>query len=48
MLDSVNVYPLNEIGEREGVDGSYVSRLVNLTLAESWVIAPLFENKCFT
>jgi hypothetical protein len=38
MLDSGEAQTLSEIAEREGVDGSYVSRLVGLALREPWVV----------
>jgi hypothetical protein len=38
MLDSGEAQTLTEIAEREGVDGSYVSRLVGLALREPWVV----------
>jgi hypothetical protein len=38
MLDSGEALTLTEIAEREGVDGSYVSRLVGLALSEPWLV----------
>jgi hypothetical protein len=44
MLESDEVQTLSEIAEREGVDGSYVSRLVNLTPQAPWVISVLLKT----
>jgi hypothetical protein len=43
MLESGEVQTLSEIAEREGVDGSYVSRLVNLTLQAAWVVESILS-----
>jgi hypothetical protein len=44
MLESGEVQTLSEIAEREGVDGSYVSRLVNSTLQAAWVIEAKLQD----
>ena len=44
MLESGEAKTLSEIAENEGVDGSYVSRLVNLTLQAPWVISVLLKD----
>jgi hypothetical protein len=38
MLDSLDAQTLTEVAKREGVDGSYVSRLIGLALREPWVV----------
>jgi hypothetical protein len=43
MLESGEVQTLSEIAELEGVDSSYVSRLVNLTLQAAWVIESILS-----
>jgi hypothetical protein len=44
MLDSGEAQTLSEIAEREGVDGSYVSRLVGSALLEPWGIEDLLAD----
>jgi hypothetical protein len=44
MLDSGEALTLTEIAEREGVDGSYVSRLVGLALLEPWLVEDLLAG----
>ena len=36
---------MREIARREGVDGSYVARLVGLTLQAPWEVAAVLEKK---
>ena len=43
MLESGEVQTLTEIAEREGVDSSYVSRLVNLTLRAAWEVEQMLD-----
>ena len=41
MLESGEAQSMREIARREGVDGSYVARLVGLTLQAPWVVEEL-------
>ena len=44
MLESDEVQTHSEIAEREGLDSSYVSRLVNLTLRAAWVVEGILSS----
>ena len=44
MLNSGEVRSLREIASREGVDSSYVSRMVNLTTLAPDIIAPILDD----
>ena len=45
MLESGEVQSLKEIAEREGVDNSYVSRMVNLTCLSPAMVAAILEDE---
>ncbi|WP_035384467.1 hypothetical protein [Ferriphaselus sp. R-1] len=44
MLESGEVKTMRELAAREGVDNSYVSRMVNLTLLPPWIIAAILDD----
>lgn len=44
MLESGEVRTMTEIAEREGIDNSYVSRMVNLTTLAPDIVAAILEN----
>ena len=44
MLESVEVTSLREIAKREGIDNSYVSRMLNLTLLAPDIVAAILED----
>ena len=44
-LEAGEVATLRELAKREGVDNSYVTRLVNLTLLPPWTIAAILEDR---
>ena len=45
MLESGEAQSMRDIARREGVDGSYVTRLVGLTLQAPWEVAAVLEKK---
>lgn len=44
MLESGEVKTMRELAIREGVDNSYVSRMINLTLLPPWTIAAILDD----
>ena len=44
MLESGEVKILRELAVREGVDNSYVSRMINLTILSPYVVAAILED----
>lgn len=44
MLESGEVKTMRELAAREGVDSSYVSRMINLTLLPPWTIAAILDD----
>jgi hypothetical protein len=44
MLESGEVKTMRELAAREGVDNSYVSRMINLTLLSPWMVAAILED----
>lgn len=44
MLESGEVKTMRELAAREGVDNSYVSRMVNLTLLPPWMVAAILDD----
>lgn len=44
MLESGKVKTMTEIAEREGIDNSYVSRMVNLTTLAPDIVAAILED----
>jgi hypothetical protein len=44
MLESGGVKSLREIGRKEGVDSSYVSRMFNLTTLAPDIVAPILDE----
>ncbi len=44
MLESAEVKSLKEIGVREGIDSSYVSRMVNLTTLAPDIVAAILDD----
>ena len=40
-LESGEVKTMHELAAREGVDNSYVSRMINLTMIPPWTIAAI-------
>jgi hypothetical protein len=44
MLESGEVKSMKEITRREGVDGSYVSRMVNLTTLAPDIVAAILDE----
>ena len=44
MLESGEVKTMRELAAREGVDNSYVSRMINLTLLPPWTIAAILDD----
>ena len=45
MLESSEVKTMRELATREGVDNSYVNRMINLTLLPPWTIAAILDDK---
>lgn len=45
MFESDEVDSIKEIGEIEGIDPSYVSRMINLTTLAPWVIEAILDDK---
>ena len=45
MLEEDKVKSLREIGEKEKVDNSYVSRMVNLTLLAPDIVAAILDDQ---
>lgn len=45
MLESGEVSTLNELAIREGVDNSYISRMVNLTTLAPEIVAAILDDK---
>lgn len=43
-LESGEVKTMRELATREGVDNSYVSRMINLTLLPPWTIAAILDD----
>ena len=48
MLESGEAKSLKEIATREGIDNSYVSRMVNLTTLAPDIVASILETHCRT
>lgn len=44
MLESGEVQTMRELAVREGVDNSYVSRMINLTMLSPYVIAAILDD----
>ncbi len=44
MLESGEVKTMRELAAREGVDNSYVSRMINLTLLPPWIVATILDD----
>ena len=44
MLESGEAKPLKEIATREGIDNSYVSRMVNLTTPALDIVAAILDD----
>jgi len=44
MLESGEVKTLRELAIREGVDNSYVSRMINLTMLSPYVVAAILDG----
>ena len=44
MLESGEVKTLRELAVREGVDNSYVSRMINLTMLSPYVVAAILDD----
>ena len=44
MLESGEVKTMRELAAREGVDNSYVSRMINLTLLPPWTVAAILDD----
>jgi hypothetical protein len=44
MLESGEVKTMRELATREGVDNSYVSRMINLTLLPPWMVAAILDD----
>jgi len=44
MLESGEVTTLRELAVREGVDNSYVSRMINLMMLSPYVVAAILED----
>ena len=44
LLESREVNTLRELAVREGVDNSYVSRMVNLTMLSPYVVAAILDD----
>lgn len=45
MLESGEMKTMRELAAREGVDNSYVSRMINLTLLPPWTIAAILDDR---
>ncbi len=44
MLESGEVKTMRELAAREGVDNSYVSRMINLTLLPPWTVTAILDD----
>ena len=44
MLESGEIKTLRELAVREGVDNSYVSRMINLTMLSPYVVAAILDD----
>lgn len=44
LLESGGVKTLRELALREGVDNSYVSRMINLTMLSPYVVAAILDD----
>ena len=44
MLESGEMRTVREPAAREGVDNSYVSRMINLTLLPPWTVAVILDD----
>lgn len=44
ILESGEVKTMRELAAREGVDNSYVSRMINLTLLPPWTVAAILDD----
>lgn len=44
MLESGEVKTLRELAVREGVDNSYVSRMINLTMLSPYMVAAILDD----
>lgn len=44
MLESGEVATMRELATREGVDNSYVSRMINMTLLPPWTVAAILDD----
>jgi hypothetical protein len=44
MLESGEVSTMRELATREGVDNSYVSRMLNLTMLSPYVVAAILDD----
>ena len=44
MVESGEVKTMRELAAREGVDNSYVSRMINLTLLPPWTIEAILDD----
>ncbi|MBI3479276.1 MAG: LacI family transcriptional regulator [Nitrosomonadales bacterium] len=44
MLESGEAKTMRELAAREGVDNSYVSRMINMTLLPPWTIAAILDD----
>jgi hypothetical protein len=44
MLESGEVKTMRELAARDGVDNSYVSRMINLTLLPPWTVAAILDD----
>lgn len=44
MLESGEVQTMRELAVREGVDNSYVSRMINLTMLSPYIIAAILDD----
>lgn len=45
MLETGEVKTMRELATREGVDNSYVSRMINLTMLPPWTVAAILDDK---
>ncbi len=44
MLESGEVQTMRELAAREGLDNSYVSRMINLTMLPPWTVAAILDD----
>ena len=44
MLESGKVKTMRELANREGLDNSYVSRMINLTLLPPWTVTAILDD----